>query len=326
MARSLTVDVHLDAADMARALRDDVRTGLAATPKTLPPKWFYDDRGSQLFDEITRLAEYYPTRREREILDAHAHDIARRTGANALVELGSGTSTKTRLLLDALRDTGNLRAFIPFDCSEATLRAAGAAIASAYPGVAVHAVVGDFERHLALLPQAMEGHRVVAFLGGTIGNLAPAERCKFLQEIAGVLTDGEYLLLGADLVKDRSRLVAAYDDAAGVTAAFNRNVLSVINRELDADFVPERFAHVARWNEAEQWIEMWLRAEVAHEVWIHGLRMQVGFAAGEELRTEISAKFTRERVERELDAAGFTPVEWWTDRAGDFGLSLATRG
>lgn len=326
MTQAITIDVHLDADDMARALHDDVLTGLTASPKTLPPKWFYDDRGSRLFDEITRLPEYYPTRREREILDARADEIARLTGAATLVELGSGTSTKTRVLLDALRDGGTLRAFVPFDCSETTLREAGTALAAAYGGMAIHGVVGDFERHLSLLPRPDHGgDRLVAFLGGTIGNLMPSERAKFLHEIATALAPGEHLLLGTDLVKDRDRLVAAYDDAAGVTAAFNKNVLEVVNRELHADFVPERFTHVARWNEDEEWIEMRLRAVDAHDVHIGDLDLTVGFDAGEDLRTEISAKFRRDRVDAELDAAGFDLVRWWTDAAGEFGLSLAMR-
>jgi len=326
MTATITINVHLDTADMDRALRDDVRAGLTSRPKTLPPKWFYDDVGSQLFDDITRLPEYYPTRREREILEDHASEIATASGATALVELGSGTSTKTRLLLDALRDAGTLRTFAPFDCSEATLRDAGESIAAAYPGVSIHGVVGDFERHLSLLPgDDHAGSRLVAFLGGTIGNLAPTERAKFLTDLASGLSEGEHLLLGTDLVKDRDRLVAAYDDAAGVTAAFNRNVLAVINRSLDADFVLDRFEHVAIWNDDEEWIEMRLRSDQAHEVRINGLDLIVPFGDGEEMRTEISAKFRRDGVETELDAAGFDVERWWTDAHGDFALSLAAR-
>jgi L-histidine N-alpha-methyltransferase len=321
---TITLDVHLDPGDMERALRDDVHRGLGSSPKVLPPKWFYDDRGSALFDEITRLPEYYPTRREREILEQHAPEIAVASGADTLVELGSGTSTKTRLLLDALRDTGELRCFVPFDCSAATLRSAGESISCAYPTAKVHGVVGDFERHLPLIPHD-GGHRLVAFLGGTIGNLAPAERAKFLNELAGGLEPGEHLLLGTDLVKDRCRLVAAYDDAAGVTAEFNRNVLRVINQTLGANFVPELFDHVALWDDEEEWIEMRLRARGDQHVSVSGIGLDVAFADGEELRTEISAKFRRERVEAELAAAGFELVDWWTDRAGDFALSLSVR-
>jgi L-histidine N-alpha-methyltransferase len=320
---TITIDIHLDDHDIDRALKADVQRGLTSSPKVLPPKWFYDDRGSELFDEITRLPEYYPTRREREILEARSAEIATASGADTLVELGSGTSTKTRLLLDAFRDAGQLRRFAPFDCSEATLLAAGKAIAAAYPGTDVHGVVGDFERHLGLLPTT--GHRMVAFLGGTIGNLAPSDRAKFLTELAGGLRDGEHLLLGTDLVKDRDRLVAAYDDTAGVTAEFNRNVLHVINRSLEADFDPARFEHVARWNDDEEWIEMRLRADGPQRVRVATLGLNVDFADGEEMRTEISAKFTRARVESELSAAGFEVVRWWTDQAGDFALSLSVR-
>jgi L-histidine N-alpha-methyltransferase len=321
MTSDVTVDVHLAPDAMARALEADVRAGLGASPKTLPPKWFYDDHGSELFDEITRLPEYYPTRTERSILVAHARDVVERTKADTLVELGSGTSEKTRLLLDALRDAGTLERFVPFDVSEQTLRDAAAAIAHEYDGVRVHAVVGDFEHHLGELPAG--GTRLVAFLGSTIGNLAPAARASFLAELAGALAPGDALLLGTDLVKDVDRLVAAYDDAGGVTAAFNRNVLSVIDRELDADFDPDAFEHVALWNADAEWIEMRLRALRKQTVHVHALGLQVEFAEGEELRTEISAKFRRAGVERELAAAGFDLAEWWTDPAGDFALSLS---
>jgi L-histidine N-alpha-methyltransferase len=318
--------VLLHDTDLRAALQADVRDGLGSVPRELPPKWFYDDRGSQLFDDITRLHEYYPTRRERAILEEHAGDIAALSGADTLVELGSGTSTKTRLLLDALRDAGTLRSFVPFDCSEATLVAAGESISTAYPGIAVHAVVGDFERHLGKLPAPGDGRRLVAFLGGTIGNLAPAERATFLGELASTMHAGEHLLLGTDLVKDRSRLVAAYDDAAGVTAEFNRNVLHVINRELDADFVTGQYAHVARWDAQHEWIEMRLRAIGDQHVTIAALDLEIDLRDGEEIRTEISAKFRQAKVEAELATAGFALAQWWTDPRGDFALSLATRG
>jgi L-histidine N-alpha-methyltransferase len=321
MTTDITVDVHLAPDAAARALQADVRAGLGAHPKTLPPKWFYDDRGSELFDAITRLPEYYPTRTERSILIAHARDVADLTKADTLVELGSGTSEKTRLLLDALRDAGTLERFVPFDVSEQTLRDAAAAVAMEYPGLRVHAVVGDFEHHLGELPGG--GTRVVAFLGSTVGNLAPEARAEFLADLAAALAPGDAFLLGTDLVKDVDRLIAAYDDAAGVTAAFNRNVLSVLDRELDADFDPVTFDHVARWDAAEEWIEMRLRSRRAQTVHVRGLGLDVDFAAGEELRTEISAKFRRARVEQELAAAGFDLAEWWTDPADDFALSLS---
>ncbi len=253
-----TIDVHLGADELRSALRSEARAGLSSDPKQLSPKWFYDDRGSQLFDAITRLPEYYPTRRERAILDTRAAEIAQRSNASTLVELGSGTSEKTRLLLDGLRDHGTLDRFVPFDVSEQTLRDAALAIESEYPGVDVHAVVGDFEHHLTELPTG--GRRLVAFLGGTIGNLAPEERARFLATIASGLAPGDSLLLGTDLVKPVDRLLAAYDDEQGVTAAFNRNVLLVLNRELDATFDPDDFEHRALWNAETEWIEMRLRA------------------------------------------------------------------
>jgi L-histidine N-alpha-methyltransferase len=320
---TVRVDVHLAATDLNDALRADARRGLTATPKDLPPKWFYDDRGSQLFDEITRLEEYYPTRRERSILEARADDIATASGADTLIELGSGTSEKTRLLLAAMARADLLRRFVPFDVSEQTLRGAASAISGEHPGIEVHAVVGDFERHLDRLPGG--GRRLVAFLGGTIGNLPPAVRAEFLAAISAGLAPGDSFLLGTDLVKDPGRLVRAYDDAAGVTAAFNRNVLSVINRELGADFEVDAFEHVARWNADDEWIEMWLRSPVAQTVKVPELDLIVEFGAGEEMRTEISAKFRRERVQTELAAAGLEPAAWWTDPDGDFALSLSRK-
>jgi len=319
---TVRVDVHVGPDDLRGALEADVRAGLTATPKELPPKYFYDDRGSELFDAITRLTEYYPTRAERAILRAHADELAVRSGADTLVELGSGTSEKTRLLLDAFARAGTLRRFVPFDVSEATLRAAAAAVAAEY-GVAVHAVVGDFERHLDRIPG--DGRRMVAFLGSTIGNLTPAARATFLAEIAAGLGPDDTFLLGTDLVKDPARLVAAYDDAAGVTAAFNRNVLAVVNRSLHADFDPAAFAHDARWNADAEWIEMWLRTDTGVSVRVADLDLTVDLAPGEAIRTEISAKFRRAGVAAELAAAGLVLDGWWTDPAGDFALSLARR-
>jgi L-histidine N-alpha-methyltransferase len=313
---------HLSESSYAESLRADVLSGLTATPKTLPPKYFYDERGSELFDEITRLAEYYPTRTERSILQRHAAEIAQLSGAQALVELGSGTSEKTRLLLDALRDAGTLETFVPFDVDQAVLAAASDAIAEAYPTIRVHAVVGDFERHLDAIPR--NGRRLIAFLGSTIGNFAPQPRADFLAALRDTMRPGDCLLLGTDLVKNVDRLVAAYDDSAGVTAAFNRNVLTVINRELDADFDVAAFRHVARWNAADEWIEMHLRSERDQTVHVRALDLTVEFAAGELMRTEISAKFRRDGVERELDAAGLALRSWWTDAAADFALSLST--
>jgi L-histidine Nalpha-methyltransferase len=315
------VDVHLGPDALATALRADARRGLTGNPKVLPPKWFYDDEGCRLFDEITRLPEYYPTRTERAILASYAGDVAMRTGADTLVELGSGTSEKTRLLLDALAAKGTLERFVPFDVSEPTLRGAAGAIELEYPGVDVHAVVGDFEHHLDRLPGG--GTRLVAFLGSTVGNLERDARLRFYRAIAAGLGPDDAFLLGTDLVKDTARLEAAYNDERGVTAAFNRNVLAVLNRELGCDFELARFTHVARWNPDEEWIEMRLRSEGAQSVHATELGVEVQFADGEEMRTEISSKFRRDGVERELAAAGLTMTEWWTDPAGDFAVSVS---
>ena len=320
---TLSLSNHLAADSAARTLRRDVRHGLTQTPKSLPPKWFYDSVGSDLFDQITRLPEYYPTRAEAEILRARSAEIAVSSRADTLVELGSGTSEKTRMLLDALRDSGSLRRFVPFDVDAGVLNAAGAAIQREYPGVEIDAVCGDFEEHLDEIPRA--GRRLVAFLGSTIGNLTPGPRAAFLSALSDTLQPGDSLLLGTDLVKDVGRLVRAYDDSAGVTAKFNRNVLAVVNRELDADFDVDAFEHVARWNAEEERIEMWLRATSAQRVHIAALDLAVEFAADEEMLTEVSCKFRPDGVEAELAAAGLHRTHWWTDPAGDFGLSLSTK-
>ncbi|MBX9389584.1 L-histidine N(alpha)-methyltransferase [Streptomonospora nanhaiensis] len=317
----LRIDQYLTTDDLAKALRRDVAEGLGSRPRSLPPKWFYDERGSALFEEITRLAEYYPTRAERAILLGHAPEIARASGADTLVELGAGSGEKTRLLLDALRAAGTLRRFVPVDVSGAFLRESAAAIGAGYPGLEVHAVVADFERHLHLLPSG--GRRAVAVLGSTLGNQPPDRRAAFLADLREGFAEGDTLLLGLDLVKDPARLVAAYDDARGVTAEFNRNVLRVLNRELDADLRPEGFDHVAVWDPRAEWIEMRLRARSAQRARVRAIGLEVDFAAGEEVRTEISAKFRREGIAAELRRAGFGLEHWWTDPAGDFALLLA---
>ncbi|GAB3351896.1 L-histidine N(alpha)-methyltransferase [Modestobacter lapidis] len=319
---TVTLTDHLGPVDVAAALRADVRAGLTATPKHLPPRWLYDARGSELFDEITRLPEYYPTRTERWLLSAHATDIAAASGADTLVELGSGTSEKTRLLLSALAAAGTLRRYVPVDVDPSVLRLAGAAIAGEHPDLAVDAVVADFTAHLGLLPAG--GRRLVAFLGSTIGNLEPGPRADFLGTLAGTLAPGDSFLLGTDLVKDPGRLVRAYDDAAGVTAAFDKNVLAVLDRELGADFDPAAFTHVAVWDPAAERIEMRLRSARDQVVRVAALDLTVPFAAGEEMRTEVSSKFRRPGVAAELAAAGLRMTHWWTDPAGDFALSLST--
>jgi L-histidine Nalpha-methyltransferase len=314
--------VHLGPGSLAEQMAADVRAGLGSTPKTLPPKYFYDARGSELFDEITRLPEYYPTRAEREILGDRVGEVAAATRAETLIELGSGTSEKTRLLLRALRDAGTLTRFVPFDVDPAVLREASTAVAEEFPGLDVAPVVGDFESHLGELPAGR--HRLLAFLGSTIGNLEPVTRAAFLADVRATLTDGDHFLLGTDLVKSPERLVAAYDDAQGVTAAFNKNVLAVLNRELGADFDPDAFEHVAVWDAEREWIEMRLRSTRDQTVTIPSLSLAVHLADGEEVRTEVSAKFRPETIEAELARAGLRLTHLWTDAAGDFALTLST--
>ncbi|MDN3356931.1 L-histidine N(alpha)-methyltransferase [Actinomadura sp. DC4] len=304
--------------DLGKSLRQDVADGLTAFPKTLPPKWFYDERGSELFEEITRLEEYYPTRRERAILTERATEIASVTGARTLLELGAGSGEKTRLLLDAL--SGTLETYVPVDVSGDFLASAADQIAAEYPGLRVQAVVADYERHLDQLPAGPR--RLIAFLGGTIGNMEPAERVSFLGGLRASMGEDDALLIGADLVKEPQRLVRAYDDARGVTAEFNRNVLRVINRELAADFDVSRFEHVAVWDRERERIEMRLRSAQAQTVRVGALDLVVEFAAGEEMRTEISAKFRRESFEASVSSAGLGIDQWWTDTDRDFVLSL----
>ncbi len=309
-----------------RALRADVLAGLCGPgAKTMPPTWLYDKVGSELFEEITRLPEYYPTRAEREILTTRAAEAVALAGCDTLVELGSGSSLKTELLLDALvgrsdRAPGERESYVALDVSEDALRGACARIVSRYPAISVHAVRADFTTQVSLPPN--RNRRLVAFLGGTIGNFEPAARARFLAAVRDRLAPGDHLLLGADLVKAADILVPAYDDAAGVTAAFDLNLLDVLNAAFDGDFRRDDFRHRAVWDVEQEWIEMRLRAKRAHTVTLAALGHQVSFAAGEEIRTEVSAKFRQEGLERELRAAGFARRAWWTDRAGQFSLSL----
>ena len=308
-----------------RSLADDVLDGLTRPFKELPPKHFYDARGAELFDRICELPEYYPTRAERAILEERSAEIVEATGAAELVELGSGTAAKTRLLLRAMAEAGTLRRYVPLDVTESMVLACADELVDEFPGLRVHGIVGDFERHLPHVPPP-DGPRIVAFLGGTIGNFTPGTRRRFLRAIAKLLRPGiDHLLLGTDLVKDPAVLEAAYDDSAGVTAEFNRNVLHVLNRELDGDFSPYRFAHVAKWNKDEQWIEMHLRAEGDQQARLGAIDLDVEVADGEMIHTEISAKFTRQRVQDELAAAGLELDDLLTDADGDFALSLARK-
>src|SRR5215218_1053350 len=318
----ITIDDHLDEAH-ERGLAEDVLDGLTRPFKELPPKHFYDAYGCFLFDRICELPEYYPTRAEREILETDAERIVGRTGAAELVELGSGMATKTRVLLDAMASAEQLRRYVPFDVAESVVRTSAEALVEEYPGLRVHGVIGDFERHLDRIPPPTLGEpRIVALLGGTIGNFPPGSRRRLLREIASLLGPDDRLLLGTDLVKDPQTIEAAYDDAAGVTAEFNRNVLHVLNRELDADFPAAEFEHVAFFDRTHEWIEMRLRAPRACAVRVEALGLHVALTAGEEIRTEISAKFTRERVAEDFAAAGLQLDGWHTDEQERFALSL----
>jgi L-histidine Nalpha-methyltransferase len=319
----ITIDSYLQGTSL-ESMAEDVRAGLTRKGlKILPPKYFYDDRGSELFDEITSLPEYYPTRCERTILNRRAPEIVEITGARELLELGSGMASKTRALLFAMAGAGTLERYLPMDVSELVVGRCAEELVEMYPGLTVHGMVGDFEQHLEHVPRARQ--RLVAFLGGTIGNLYPDERAPFLRDVAKLMGPGGWLVMGTDLVKDVDTLEAAYNDSAGVTAEFNRNMLNAINRELDADFDVDSFEHVAFWNPLDSWIEMRLRAHGEQRVTIEGADLEIELADGEEIRTEISTKFTRERLEEELAGAGMELEAFFTDDDEMFALSLAKR-
>ncbi len=318
----IAIDVHLDA-DAAAAMARDVRAGLSAWPKELAPKYFYDERGSELFEAITELEEYYPTRTERSILAARAEDIvAAADGPRTLIELGSGSASKTRVLLDAMRAAGSLETYVPVDISEEITQRTARELVAEYPGLNVRGLVCDFERDLERIPEA-EAPRVIAFLGGTVGNLYPGPRRAFLERIRALLDPSDHLLLGTDLIKDRARLELAYDDPGGVTAEFNKNVLHVLNRELGGDFSLDCFEHVARFDEREERMDIRLRSLCDQEVTLAELDLVTSFAVGEEMRTEISTKFSRPRLEAVYADAGFELSGWFTDPAEDYALSLA---
>jgi L-histidine N-alpha-methyltransferase len=302
-------------------LFEETRKGLEAEPKELPSVWLYDDRGSQLYEEITRLPAYYLPRREAEILGVRASYVARRTKARTIVELGSGSAKNTRILLGALAAAGTIERFVPLDVSEHALRASGQAIAAAYPGVAVEPIVGDFERDVESLPG--HGPRLMAFLGSTLGNLIPERRATLFATLASELAEDDWLLLGVDLVKQVGRLEAAYEDRAGVTEAFVRNALTAVNRELGATFEQRRFVYEPRWDPVRRWMDIGVRAVAAHPVSVPRLELEVALEKDERLRVEISAKFRRGQLEGELGRAGLRAESWWTDRAGDFAVVLA---
>jgi L-histidine N-alpha-methyltransferase len=327
MTRQTTTDrieIEVRLAEGSGSMAHDVQLGLTAEPKELAPKYFYDERGSQLFERITELHEYYPTRAERAILSERSGEILTAAGEpGTLVELGSGSAAKTRHLLSAMRDAGCLETYVPVDISEEITHETAESLVEEYPGLAVRGLVCDFEHDLEQIPSG-DGGRLVAFLGGTIGNLYPDARRDFLTRLAALLGPEDRVLLGTDLVKETARLEAAYDDAEGVTAEFNKNVLQVLNRELGADFDLAAFDHVARYDAEEARMDIRLRSRVDQTVCVDGLGLSVRFAAGEEMRTEISSKFTRQRLEDVYREAGLTLTGWFTDRASDYALSLAS--
>jgi L-histidine Nalpha-methyltransferase len=305
-------------------LERDVREGLTVSPKTLPSKYFYDAAGSQLFDAICDLPEYYPTRTEHALLEHVAGAIVGDAGADHLVELGSGASRKTRLLLDALCERQPEACYVPLDVSESMLRQSAMALRADYPRLRIHGIVGDYEHHMRHFPPARR--RLVAFLGSTIGNFTPAEAVSFLRLLGGHMALADRLLVGLDLVKPVAVLEAAYNDAAGVTAAFNRNVLRVLNRELAADFDPQRFDHVAFFNREEEQIEMHLRSRDNHRVYLRAADLKVDFERGETIRTEISRKFRPETAQAMLAQGGFSLEAWYPSPDGYFALAVARLG
>jgi L-histidine N-alpha-methyltransferase len=321
--RRIDVDVHFDPDASLATMRAEVRAGLTGRPKTLPSKYFYDERGSLLFERITELDEYYPTRAEREVLETHSGAIARAARPREVVELGSGSAKKTRLLLDAALEEGELRRYVPFDVSREIAESSARELVREFPDLSVHAVVGDFDEHLGEIPDG--DHRLIALLGGTIGNFERDDAVALLAEVRSHMGPHDHFLLGTDLVKDVTVLESAYDDSAGVTAEFNKNILAVVNDRLDADFDPDDFDHVAFYDADRRRIEMHLRARrdlVAH---VHALDLTVTFAAGETVRTEVSCKYTRESVAGMLEDAGLGMRAWFTDAGNRFAMSLSAR-
>jgi L-histidine N-alpha-methyltransferase len=320
----VTPDVRLDiyrGEEWINAFSSDVRTGLTANPPWLAPKYFYDAAGSELFDRICELPEYYPTRTEESILVESGADIIDASAATALAELGSGSSLKTEHLLRPLLASLGEALYVPIDFSESAVREASVRLVSEHPGLTVHGVIGDFEKHLGGLPEA--DARLIAFLGGTIGNFTPDRMRFFLRRLELLMNPADTLLVGIDLVKDKAELEAAYNDSAGVTAEFNKNVLASINRNLGGDFDLSAWDHVAFFDEQNSWIEMRLRANRAQVVRVAGIDLTLDFAEGDEIRTEISRKFTRERFTTDLAHSGLELREWYTDERERFALVLA---
>jgi L-histidine N-alpha-methyltransferase len=317
------LDIHTDERARQERLEADVRRGLTARQKSLPPKYFYDRAGSLLFERITELPEYYPTRTEAALLGEIVPELIGEFLPDDIVEIGAGSSEKTRRILDAATVGGRAVRYVPLDVDRLTLESTAAGLLRDYPELSVHAVVGDFERDLAHVPPP-RGRRLALFLGSTIGNLDGPERQRLLAALRTLLPGrGDRLLLGVDLVKDVKLLEAAYDDAAGVTRDFNRNILRVINRAVDGNFEPEAFRHRAFYNEDASRIEMHLVATTAQTVRLERLGLTVRFRPGEDIWTESSYKFTRSGVEAMLGGAGLGLARWHVDPANYFALALA---
>ncbi|MFQ5915170.1 MAG: L-histidine N(alpha)-methyltransferase [Nitrospinota bacterium] len=320
--KRVVIDV-LERPDMEEK-RAEIRLGLLRRPREISSKFFYDDRGSALFERICDLPEYYPTRTERALLARFAERIVSVSRADVLVELGSGSSSKTSLLLDAMARARRLSLYVPLDVNESAVQQVAADLTARYGGLRVRGLIGDFMKHLGHIPDG--GRRLVIFLGGTIGNLRPHEATALLSQVAARMSAGEFFLLGTDLIKDVDRLEAAYNDAQGVTAEFNKNVLSVLNRLVDADFDPDAFEHRSFYNRERNWIEMRLRSTRDQVVRLPGVGMEIAFDRGEEILTEISAKYDRDRVEDLLKKCGFQMVDWLTDPENPFALTIAKKG
>jgi L-histidine N-alpha-methyltransferase len=317
----ITIAVHTLGRDSRVEFIDDVRQGLTRTPKTLQPRWFYDDRGCELFDEITLLPEYYQTRTEMAILQRHARDIMERVRPASIVEVGAGSCTKSRVLIRAAKGMGSLWTFVPFDISEATLRRSATELSEEFDDLTVYCVTGEFDHHLSQIPRF--GRQLIVFLGSTIGNFEASEAQRFLSDVRRLMRPGDHFLIGVDLVKEPAQLIAAYDDSRGITADFNRNLLTRINRELEGDFDVEAFSHAILWNGPEHRIEMYLRSNVAQTVTVRGADLVASFNKDEMLRTEVCTKYTRSTIETMLQAVGVDAVDWYTDPENRFGLLLA---
>ena len=321
---SLQLDRYLPPDLLKNALRADAREGLTGAPKRIPSKWLFDSKGSELWGKITQLPEYYPFRAERDILQTVADEIAATTQASSVIELGSGFADKIIILLHALRRAGTIRTYTSIDISELSLMAAGSRLIAEYPDLSVRAVLADFETQAEVIAKYdYPSPRLVLFLGGTIGQFTPAQRAEFLRKLHSVFRQDDMLLLGVDLVKDPAELMLAYDDPAGVSTAFNKNLLAVLNAQVGADFDLDTFDYIVTWDDEAERLAMWEESRIDQAVRLSEIDLSVKLAAGERIWTAISTKFRRDGIEAELDHAGFSPQRWWTDPDGRYALSLS---